>query len=114
MKNKQWTREEIKDKLNNALYACDIIRVKSKNNGDVPLSIDSFDWYNLWGHLGAEFGMTMNFDPRDGLMNTPNITLNIITDFLYKNLNVQKKAEQINSAKKSFRNALYSPTKERY
>lgn len=114
MKNKQWTSEEIKDKLNNALYACDIIRVKSKNNGDVPLSIDSFDWYNLWEHLGAEFGMTMNFDPRDGLMNTPNITLNIITDFLYKNLNVQKKAEQINSAKKSFRNALYSPTKERY
>ena len=89
-KNKQWTRQEVQDKLNNALYACDIIRVKSKNNGDTPLAIDSFDWYNLWEHLGAEFGGQINCDPRDGLTDKANITPNIISDFLYKNLGKQK------------------------
>lgn len=90
MRNKQWTRQEVQDKLNNALYACDIIRVKSKNNGDTPLAIDSFDWYNLWEHLEHEFGAPMNCDPWDGLTNRSNITPNIITDFLYKNLGKQK------------------------
>ena len=114
MKNRNWTRQDIQDKLNNALYACDIIRVKSKNNYDIPLGLDSFDWYALWMELEHEFGTEMNCDPRDGLTTKPNVTMNDIIDFLYNNINVQTQIKQINQKKSLFRNGLYSQTKERY
>lgn len=114
MKNKNWTRPEIQNKLNNALYACDIISVKSKNNGDIPLALDSFDWYNLWEHLEHEFGAEMNCDPKDGLTTKSNVTMNDIVDFLYDNMNVQTQIKQIDQKKSLFRDGLYSKTKERY
>ena len=114
MKNKNWTRPEIQNKLNNALYACGIISVKSKNNVDIPLALDSFDWYNLWEHLEHEFGAEMNCDPKDGLTTKPNVTMNDIIDFLYDNMNVQTQIKQIDQKKSLLRDGLYSKTKERY
>ena len=89
---KTLTREFVAQKTREALKECDITRVVSIKDDDKPLVIDSFDWYNLWEHLEHKIGVTMNFDPRDGLTNSPNCTQNIIIDFLYAKLKAQETA----------------------
>lgn len=114
MKNKNWTRQEVHDRLNNALFESGVIKVKSKDNGDKFLAMDSFDWCSLSVYLESEFGAEMSFDPLSGLENIPNLTVNNIVDFLVKKLNTHEQVEQIKQKKTFFHRGVYSKTKERY
>ena len=108
----KWTREFIMEKTHRALKECDITKTTKLADNDIPLSIESFDWYNLWMHLEWELGTHMNFDPKGELTNTPNPTPNIIADFLYKELNAQKQIDQIEQKKSFFHRVVYSRTKK--
>ncbi len=114
MQIKKWTREFIMEKTHAALKECDITKTTKLADDDMPLSMDSFDWYNLWMHLEWELGTHMNFDPKDGLTNIPNPTPNIIVDFLYEKLNSQQQIERIEQKKSFLRFGLYGRTKEKH
>ena len=101
MKTEKWTREFVAEKTRNALKECDIITVTDLKNGDKPLAIDSFDWYNLWMTLEKELGVLMNFDPSDGLTSIPNCTMNIIIDFIYNRLNAEESVKKVVQKKSS-------------
>ena len=101
-KVQELTREFVAMKTREALKECGIAKVISMKGGDEPLALDSFDWYNLWEHLEHKIGVSMNFDPRDGLTNIPNCTTNIIIDFLYNKLNAQETAKQVIKQKRTF------------
>lgn len=96
------TRESIAQAVREALKDCEITKVIGTKDGDMPLAIESFDWYNLWEHLEHKIGVTMNFDPRDGLTNIPNCTPNIIIDFLYDKLQAQETTQQVLKQKRTF------------
>ena len=89
--NETWSREQIFTHVQKALAKSGFIRVPSKNNGNNNLNIDSFGWYQFWIYLERELGKAMIFDPKDGGLTTmTTCTPNMITDFVYKNMNDQE------------------------
>lgn len=110
----KWTREFISNAVHRALKKSEITRTTKLADDDMQLSMDSFDWALLWVNLESELGTAPDFDPfdpRDGLTNKPNVTPNIIIDFLYENLNADACVKQITKQKTSF---FSRGTKEKY
>jgi len=98
----KWTRKFISNAVHKALKKSEITRTTKLADDDMQLSMDSFDWALLWVNLESELGTAPDFDPRDGLTNKPNVTPNIIIDFLYEKLNAEECVEQITKQKTSF------------
>lgn len=98
----KWTREFISNAVHKALKKSEITRTTKLVDDDMQLSMDSFDWALLWVNLESELGTAPDFDPRDGLTNKPNVTPNIIIDFLYEKLNAEECVGQITKQKTSF------------